>query len=295
MKKDSYLDLRPFYPIDLLNIISIKSTDKNIKIKMKSKTHGCVCRKCGEIATHYHGTYRRVVQDLPIFGKSVTLEITSYEYRCENPQCEAVSIVEDFDGFLSYYSRMTERCEDFICTLALETSCEGAARICKSMGIKISGDTIIRLLIKRYEQQPASECGAVIGIDDFAYKKRHSYCTIIVDEKTHQPVAVLDGRDGKTLREWLKNNKHVKAVTRDRASAYAKVIAEELPNAMQIADRFHLHQNLLEAVRKSIGREVPATIAIPSSDISIAIEDTEKVDFSTDSESAGKKNPIYCG
>jgi len=154
MKKDISLDLKPFYPMDLLNITSVTYTDESIKIKMKSKTHSCECRKCGETATHYHGTYTRTVQDLPILGKKVALEITSYEYHCENPQCEATSIVEDFDGFLSYYSRMTERCEDFICTLALETSCEGAARICKSMGIKISGDTIIRLLIKKYEQQP---------------------------------------------------------------------------------------------------------------------------------------------
>lgn len=67
---------------------------------------------------------------------------------------------------------MTEQCEDFICTLALETSCEGAAWICKFMSIKISGDSIIHLFIKRYEQQPIPEYGNIIGIDDFAYKKR---------------------------------------------------------------------------------------------------------------------------
>lgn len=264
MAKETSLDLQQFYPTDLLQIKSVDSTNERINIKMKSQTHSCVCRKCGQTTAHYHGTYTRKVQDLPILGKNVSLEITSYEYRCENPLCDATSLVEDFDGFLSYYSRMTERCEDFICMLALETSCEGAIRICKSMGIKTSGDSIIRLLIKKYEQQPISKCGNVIGVDDFAYKKRQSYCTIIVDEETHQPVAVLDGRDGKTLKEWLKNNKHVKAVTRDLASVYAKVIAEDLPDAMQIADRFHLHQNLLEAVRKIIGREIPATIAVPN-------------------------------
>lgn len=42
----------------------------------------------------------------------------------------------------------------------------------------------------------------------------------------------------------------MRIVTRDRASAYAKVIKEELPDAMQIADRFHLHQNFLEAIKK---------------------------------------------
>ena len=39
-----------------------------------------------------------------------------------------------------------------------------------------------------------------------------------------KPVAILDGRDGKTLKEWLSKNKHVKAVTRDRASAYSAAI-----------------------------------------------------------------------
>lgn len=88
--------------------------------------------------------------------------------------------------------------------------------------------------------------GDKVGIDDFAYKKRHTYGTIIVDEETHNPITLLDGRDGNSFRKWLKNNKHIKVITRDRASAYAKVIAEELQDAMQIADRFHLHQNLLE-------------------------------------------------
>ena len=118
--------------------------------------------------------------------------------------------------------------------------------------------------------------GDVIGVDDFAYKKRNSYGTIIVDEKTHKPITLLDGRTGETLREWLKNNKHVKVITRDRASAYAKVISEELPDAMQIADRFHLHQNLLEAVKKALNHELPATIVIPHVDNSSVLKEQGK-------------------
>ena len=78
-----------------------------------------------------------------------------------------------------------------------------------------------------------------------------SYCKKY-DERTHNPIAPLDGRDGKSLLKWLKENKHIKVITRDRASAYAKVIEEELPGAMQIADRFHLHQNLLQAIKKAL-------------------------------------------
>ena len=134
-----------------------------------------------------------------------------------------------------------------------------------------------------YDSLPAPEAGDVIGVDDFAYRKRHTYGTIIVDERTHGPIALLDGRDGDTLRGWLRHHKNVKVVTRDRASAYAKVIEEELPDAMQVADRFHLHQNLLEAVKKALNQELPATIDIPHAD------------GSTGPERTCKKNRINCG
>ena len=66
---------------------------------------------------------------------------------------------------------MTERCADFICTLALETSCEGCAHICHTLGIQVSEDTIIRLLLKRFDSFPDPEAGDAIGVDDFAYKR----------------------------------------------------------------------------------------------------------------------------
>lgn len=244
--------LNAFYPEESLKISNVIQDKDKILIRIKSITACCTCPKCGQTTNNYHGTYMRKVQDLPILGKNVQLEITAHEYNCMNKECNTTSISETFDGFLNAYSRMTERCADFVCTLALETSCEGCARICKTLGIKTSGDTVIRLLLKRYELLPNLETGDVIGVDDFAYKKRNTYGTIIVNEKTHEPITLLDGRDGETLREWLKNNKQVKVVTRDRASAYARVITEELPDAMQVADRFHLHQNLLEAIKKCI-------------------------------------------
>ena len=88
---------------------------------------------------------------MPILGKNVQLEIHSHEYKCINDDCMVNTFSETFNGFLNNYSRMTERCADFICTLAMESGCEGCARICKALGIKISGDTVIRLLLRKYE------------------------------------------------------------------------------------------------------------------------------------------------
>lgn len=101
----------------------------------------------------------------------------------------------------------------------------------------------------------------------------------------------MEGRDGLALKDWLKKNKQVRTVTRDRASAYAKAVEEILPDCMQIADRFHLHQNLMEAVNKILGREVSATTAVPSVE-----NNSKEQDISIhQNEIPCKKNPSHCG
>lgn len=143
-------DLNSFFPKDKFQLTKVEQTKETIHIYLKSKTKSFVCPKCGQSTEEYHGTYVRHVQDLPVLGKNVQVHIKAHEYKCTNTDCNASTIAENFNGFLNYYSRMTERCADFICSLALETSCEGCSRICKILGIKISGDTVIRLLLKRY-------------------------------------------------------------------------------------------------------------------------------------------------
>ena len=108
------LQLDMFFPSELLSITSVDYDDSSIHIKMRFKTHSSKCSECGQETETYHGTYLRKVQDLPILGKSTLLHITAHEYACNNEFCSKVTFVEDFDGFLSYYGRMTERCADFI-------------------------------------------------------------------------------------------------------------------------------------------------------------------------------------
>jgi len=256
----SEIDLSTFYPASL-KIIKITEMKEEIHIFIKSQTHIQTCPSCKQECNEYHSTYRRKIQDLPIFGKTVIIHLTAYRYYCRNGECKQKVFCETVDDFFEFYKRMTGRLEDFLIALSLNTSCEGAARVCQLLGIKISGDTLIRKIIKRAsEMEPVKT--DMIGVDDWAYKKGSTYGTIIVDGRTHKPIDLLDGRDGKGLKEWLKQNQQVKIVTRDRASAYASAISEVLPEAMQIADRFHLHQNLLVAIKNVTTQEIPAKVKI---------------------------------
>jgi len=256
----SEIDLSTFFPVSL-KITEVINRKEEIHIFTKSQTHIQTCPSCKQECNEYHSTYRRKIQDLPILGKTVYIHLTAYRYYCHNSECKQKVFCETVDDFFGIKKRMTGRLEDFAIALALNTSCEGASRVCQLLGINISGDTLIRMIIQRANKTEPVKTD-IIGVDDWAYKKGSTYGTIIVDGRTHKPIELLDGRDGASLKEWLKKNQQVKIVTRDRASAYASAISEVLPDAMQIADRFHLHQNLLTAIKNVTAQQIPAKVKI---------------------------------
>ncbi len=258
---EKHFTIDNFFPAELI-VSQIENTEEKVIIYLASATKECICPNCGDISTKYRGTYKRKVQDLPVFGKQTWLQIKAKEYTCENPECKVKSFSENFPGFAEKNKRMTQRCSQFVTKVALETNCESASRILKEIGIQKTGCSIVHLLLETFDKLEPEKCSSTIGIDDFAFRKGHNYGTIIVDGENHRTIALLEGRDGESLRQWLQENKHVTTVSRDRSSAYSKVLREELPHAIQVADRFHLHHNFMEAIKKALHEGLPHQISI---------------------------------
>ncbi|MCL2797989.1 MAG: transposase, partial [Firmicutes bacterium] len=163
------------------------------------------------------------------------------------------------------YRGRTIELDQLILAVACEFSSEGASRILKRMGVSVSNDTIDKMIARiKIEDIPDIER---ISVDDFAYRKGQTYCTAIYDLDTHKPIAVLDGRTGEELKKWLSGHKKVSIVARDRDSAYAKAISDALPNCRQVADKFHLMQNLIDAIKEILKDELPKEIYIKDGEI----------------------------
>jgi len=107
----------------------------------------------------------------------------------------------------------------------------------------------------------------MIGIDDVAIRKGISYATAIYDLETHHLIALLEGREKDDIVPWLKAHPKIMVVARDRASSYAEAVSEVLPEAIQIADRFHLFENLIKYLKDMFYSEIPDKIVIKNNEV----------------------------
>lgn len=114
--------------------------------------------------------------------------------------------------------------------------------VVSSMGMSQSASTCLRL-IKSIEIKVNKESVKHICIDDFAYRKGNKYGTIIIDADTSKTIALINSRETDHVATALKAYPNVQTVSRDRSSAYANAIKQGIPEAAQIADKFHLVKN----------------------------------------------------
>lgn len=97
----------------------------------------------------------------------------------------------------------------------------------------------------------------VLGIDDFALKRRHRYATVIIDAETGERIDVLPDRTAQTLVAWLREHPGAAYVCRDGSGSYGEAIRQTLPQAVQVSDRWHLWSNLCGKVLAEV-RSQPA-------------------------------------
>ena len=120
--------------------------------------------------------------------------------------------------------------------------------------LPVSNDTLLRVVRRR--TLPQIEPLTVIGIDDWAFRRNHRYGTIVCDLERRRVVALLPNREQAIAEAWLHQHPGISIVSRDRGGGYGEAVARALPDATQVADRWHLMENasaaFLDAVRLSM-------------------------------------------
>ncbi len=214
------------------------------------------CPLCTQRSKRVQSVYHRTVADLPIAGRQLILRLRVRRFRCGARRCPRAIFAERFPKLVAAYGRRSWGQRTALEAIAFALGGSAGARLATRLGSPVSRASLLRLL--RCADVPARPAPRVLGVDDWAFRKGHRYGTILVDLERRRVVDLLEDRKAETLTAWLSQYPGIEVLSRDRAPAYAEAARKGAPQAVQVVDRWHVLQNLVEALERCLLRFRPA-------------------------------------
>jgi transposase len=232
----------------LLSVLGWQQEEEALLIQITSVSQKVSCPDCHVSSARVHSRYYRRIADVPWAGLRVEIQWFVRRFFCDNPECSRRTYAEQLQSMAARYARKTHRLLHLQQQIGFELGGEAGKRIALMTGMPASGDSLLNLV--RGAPERTFSTPRFLGVDDWAIRKRHTYGTILVDLELQEPVDLLPDREADTLANWLRAHPGVELVSRDRAQAYSNGILAGAPEAIQVADRFHLLCNLQDAVQR---------------------------------------------
>jgi transposase len=256
------MERTPLLPLpEGMFISQIQERETSLLVEVIATQETADCPVCETTSSSVHSHYHRSVADVPCGGRQIQLALTVRKFFCRNPLCLRKVFTERLPTLVEPWARMTIRLTKVLQSIGLATCGKGGSRLAARLAMRSTRQTILRRIMDL--PSPSKVLVQLLGIDDFSFRRRFRFGTILVNLETHRIIDLLPDRLSDTSADWMKRHPEITLVSRDGSSTYASAAFEGAPQALQCSDRFHLCQNLTEATQLLLARSL-AEILAPS-------------------------------
>jgi transposase len=218
----------------------------SVQLQHTTTAPTAACPLCGVPSASIHSRYRRCLTDLPWGTRVVRIHLMVRKFVCRHPHCARRIFTERLPDLIAPYARKTPRLIMVLQAFGMALGGKAGVRLTARRHLSTSPSTLLRLV--RAAPMPHTPVLQAVGVDEWAWRRGHHYGTILVDLMTHRVVDLQPDRSAASVAAWLAQHPALTVVCRDRSPLYANGIRQGAPDAVQVVDRFHLVENLREAV-----------------------------------------------